>query len=347
MTTSERPPRVAVILVNWNGWQDCIECLDSLLAQNYPSFHVFLVDNASQDGSLDRIGAWCDHVQADPAWPRRRDGVDRLTDRLDTDPGARKVAYRRFDHPQENLPVSEPGCTLTLMQSGANLGFAGGNNVGLRAAGLDHFDYFWLLNTDTVVHRDALAHLVARAQQDPGIGITGSTLVHYHEPDTVQAVGGILDRWILPSHMGAHMPLTAVPGDPADVESRLTYIVGASMLVSAEFIKNVGYMQEDYFLYYEELDWAMRSVGRYRLAYAPQSIVYHKVGASSAQVMSDFSLRLLYRNRLRFLGRFFPQRVRPVLFYMAGEVLRHMVRGRWAHARHQASALWNARTLVK
>jgi GT2 family glycosyltransferase len=87
----------------------------------------------------------------------------------------------------------------------------------------------------------------------------------------------------------------------------MAYVVGASMLVSTAFVRDIGYMQDDYFLYFEEPDWACRGRQRFRLGYAPDSFVYHKVGASSAQVASLKSLNLLYRNRVRFMNRFLPE----------------------------------------
>jgi cellulose synthase/poly-beta-1,6-N-acetylglucosamine synthase-like glycosyltransferase len=77
--SSGRVPPVAIVLVNWNSWQDSVECLDSLLAQAYPDFHVFLVDNDSSDGSLEHIREWCAAPRRQVGW-RTHDGVTRVTD---------------------------------------------------------------------------------------------------------------------------------------------------------------------------------------------------------------------------------------------------------------------------
>ena len=86
---------------------------------------------------------------------------------------------------------------LTLIQSGANLGFAGGSNIGIEYALLRDADFVWLLNNDTVVEPGALGRLVARAQSDPNIGMCGSTLIYYHNRDVVQAYGGgTYNKWL-------------------------------------------------------------------------------------------------------------------------------------------------------
>ena len=92
-------------------------------------------------------------------------------------------------------------------------------------------------------------------------------------------------------------------------------------------------MQDDYFLYGEEIDWAARGAGRFRQCWAPRSIVYHKVGNSSAKVMPEFSMRLMLRNRLRFVERFYPDRIGAARRQMWWEWLRHILKRRFGAAR--------------
>jgi GT2 family glycosyltransferase len=298
------PPRVAVVLVNWNGWADCVECLDALFACDYPAFDVYLVDNASHDGSLEHIAAWCASPRAEAGW-RDFDGVRRYS----SGPAGPLSCRVHGTPPAQPIGAAGGAAQLHLIRAGGNLGFAAGNNIGMRAAGIDDYAYYWLLNTDTVVDRRALGRLVERAQADRGLGIVGSTLRYYSEPQRLQAMGGALMDpattafWCI----GIGQPVSSVPADPRGVEDQMAYVVGASMLVSTAFVRDIGYMQEDYFLYFEEPDWACRGRQRFRLGYAPDSFVYHKVGASSAQVASLKSLNLLYRNRVRFMNRFLPE----------------------------------------
>ncbi|ADI15956.1 glycosyltransferase family 2 protein [Truepera radiovictrix] len=226
---------------------------------------------------------------------------------------------------------------LTLLPSGANLGFAGGNNVGLRYALEQGADYVWLLNNDTLVEPDALTHLVARAQAGAAglpVGLCGSTLIYESRRDTVQALGGArYNRWWgTVAHIGRHRP-RELPIDAAAVERQLDYLIGASMLVSRPFLETIGLMQEDYFLYFEELDWAVRARGRFALAYAPQSVVYHKEGASiggndRARAAKSFTAdRYALQNRVRFTRRFYPYAL-PTVYLGLGVALINRVRRR-------------------
>jgi GT2 family glycosyltransferase len=327
---------VAIVLVNWNGWRECIECIDSVLAQTHQSFHLFIVDNDSQDHSMERIAAWCTAPAADPAW-RRQAGVDRYTDRS---PGA-AVPYRVVDRVDVMAPIAA-GCRVTLVRSGGNLGFAGGCNVAIRVAGLGGYSHFWFLNPDTVVERGALAELLAHMNGSLDMGIVGSTLLFYDTPDLVYALGGgRLDRRNgYGVHVGQGSSLSAVTMDGAAVERELTWVCGASMLVSTPFIRKIGVMQEDYFLYYEEADWAMRGSRQdYRLGFAPKSLVFHKSGANSSKIMPLFTAGFYYRSRLRFVSRFWPDRMAAAKRKLFLEMLGHLARRRWAAARLVAATL--------
>jgi len=336
-------PRVAIVLVNWNGWRHCVECLDSLLAQSYPNYHVFVVDNDSQDESVPRMVEWCAAPRAEPDWCSHAD-VKRVTGAGT----AGAIACRLIDRPDQALPPAPPGTQLTLIRSGGNRGFAGGCNVGIRAAGLEAFELFWLLNTDTVVHHDALAALVSRVSADETIGMVGSTIRYYDSPEKVQCLGGArLDMATMTSLLiGEGSSIQAVPVDGKSVETQMTYVMGASMLVSRKFVKDVGLLQEDYFLYYEEIDWAVRGRSRFKLGYAPASHVLHRSGATSSQVMPAFTSNLYYRNRLRFVSRFFPERLAAAKRGLAIDLMRHTLKGRWTHARIVAAALWDAPKLA-
>ncbi len=330
-------PRVAAILVNWNSWRNTVECLDSLLAQRFPGLHVFIVDNDSSDGSPGAIDDWCRMPRTAAGTPTH-DGVDRHS-RLR--PGV-PVGCRSAARDQGTLPEAASGCAVTLVRSGANLGFAGGCNVGIAAAGLRDFDFYWLLNTDTVVHRDALAALVDRARSDPRVGMIGSTIRWYDRPQVVQCMGGArMDaRTVDARHIGENTPIEQLAQRAAGVEAELSYIMGASMLVSREFVQDVGPMQEDYFLYFEEMDWAVRARGRFKLGYAQESHVFHKSGASSSDVVRAFATNLYYRNKLRFAQRFFPERLGATRRVMRRELMKAVLRGRWTTARIVATNLW-------
>lgn len=302
--------RVYIILVNWNGWRDTIECLESLRLLKYPDFRIVVCDNGSGDDSLQQIKNWADRHEVSFA------------------------GYQRNEDEAGGAPDVDP--LLTLIRNDENLGFAGGNNVGLRyALARGDADYCWLLNNDTVVEPDALSHLVARMQHQSGIGICGSTVLMYHDHSRIQALGGgHYCRWIgLPWHFG-HFSTSDKPINQKRAEAWMNYVEGASMLVSRQFFDEIGLLCEDYFLYFEEADWAIRAQGRFVLGYAPQSIVYHKVGgsigtSSNPAKMSYTSDYFNIRNRLLFTRRFYPAALPTVWLVIVGALLLRLSLGKW------------------
>ena len=306
-----------VVLLNWNGWRDTVPCLASLLASDPRPQRIVVCDNASGDNSGAEIARWAlQHVGAQ---------------------GFLHVSAEEAAAP--DIAARLHGSIVVLIENGANLGFAGGNNPGIRLALADPAcTHVWVLNNDTVVKPEALGRALERMQADPGIGLCGSTLLYFDEPDKVQALGGArYSRWSGRSrHVGAFLPAREVPANGHAVEPDLSYVVGAAMLASRAFIEQVGLMQEDYFLYYEEIDWAKRGAAkRFRLGYAPGSVVFHKEGASigtAASGGSPLSLYFLFRSRLRFCWRFHRAFVPSVIWFSLLDVARLAVRRRWPQA---------------
>lgn len=334
-----RPP-VAIILLNWNGWRDTLECLESCLKLDHPNVRIILCDNASTDGSVERVREWAEGSLPAPvegesgrrfAQPPAAKPV-----RLDILSAAEaKAGVRAF----EDLPV------LTVIETGENGGFAAGNNVGLDYASRCGARYHWVLNNDTVVAPEALGALVERMEQDPRIGQCGSLMAFYDQPDTLQLAGGCAyySAFGMARRLGADSPRDAAP-DPATVERRLGFVSAASCLVSDAFLRDIGPMCEDYFFYCEEIDWALRSRGRFRLGYAPDSHVYHKAGRSAGSKgvergRSAFSTYYLWRARRMVTGRY--HRVGyPGLYAMGlAQAALCLLRGQTAQARNIARAL--------
>lgn len=121
-----------------------------------------------------------------------------------------------------------------------------------------------------------------------------------------------------------------------NVSSKLDFIVGASMLVRKDVICNVGLMSEDYFLYFEEIDWALRLNGHYALTYASRSIVYHKEGASigtsskpATKRRSKLADYYSIRNRLLFTRLYFPEALPTVYLSMIVVILNRILRRQW------------------
>jgi hypothetical protein len=297
-----------IILLNWNGWRDTVECLESLFRLENDNFRVVVCDNASSDGSLHQIKEWAQGRVAVRA-------LNWELDRFSSPPVKKPIVYCEAASLTERDGIS-PDVRLILIQTGANLGFAGGSNVGLRFALQDPGCKFcWLLNTDTVVEPGALAALRRLVEHNPGIGICGSLTLSYYSPKQVQALGGkSYNYWTSRVRTLQPMFVDQIPASGAPFD----FVNGASMFVTRQFLETVGLMEESYFLYFEELDWAMRAKGRFLLGYASDSIIYHKEGAqagshSERMKRSLLSERFLSKNRVLFTRRYLPWALPSVL----------------------------------
>jgi GT2 family glycosyltransferase len=321
-------PRVHVLVVNYGGWSDTLECLESVFRLDYPDFRVIVCDNGSRDGSLEQIEAWADgRLTATPS-PNER------LRPLSQPPVHKPLSRAKYERAEAEQGGMESGdARLVLVQTGANLGFAGGNNVGLRyLLARAESGYVWLLNNDTVVAPDALKKLVDVAQADPAIGVVGARLSDYISPDVLQAAGGgRIRRW-----HGVGRPWTDEKnggGDPARIAEGLDYITGASMLIPLRVLKPVGLLDERYFAYSEEADWCFRvRAAGFRLAYCPTAHVWHKEGRSIGRgsPLQDYYIE---RNALMLVRRFFaPFLPLAIPYSMYRSLLPKLVRGEWDRA---------------
>lgn len=322
--------RVYIIIVNWNGWKDTIECLESLLLLGYRDFRVVVCDNGSQDDSLLRLRQWFE--------------------RGFSEPGGWQVISRTV---AENGGGSSDA-KFTLVTNETNLGFGGGTNVGLRyALSCGDADFCWLLNNDTVVEVSALAKLVERMEEVPDAGMCGSTVREYYDRAKIQALGGATYyKWLgIAWHIGRTITGDKLPNQSI-VEKKMDYVVGSSLLVRSDYLTDVGLMAEDYFLYFEEIDWAFRGRGRYSLVYAQNSIVYHKVGASIGTATNPMrkSYQCDYytlRNRLLFTRRYCPSALLGVYLCLVGELIVRLIVGRWDLAAMVCSLLLYGQSKAK
>lgn len=270
-------PKVYVILVNWNGWRHTLECLESLFRQDYHPFVVVVCDNGSEDGSWDHLQAWA--AGRLPFCGPQNPALAHLFQGSIPKP----IPFLCYDRTTAEAGGrdSDPAVPLVLIQTGANLGFGGGNNVGLRyALARGEAAYVWLLNNDTVVEPDALRSLVAKASQSSRVGAVGSTILDYFHPGRVLSLGGKRIRWVsgcVASMVGDSAPHRAACGPPSP-----DYIEGCSCLIPLETVREVGLFDPAYFHFWEDVDLGYRLTQEgYILLYAEGSRVYHKEGAST------------------------------------------------------------------
>jgi len=267
-------PSVAVVVLNWNGKQDTIECLESLDRVTYPNYDVVLVDNGSTDGSVSSF-------------------------------------RQRFPR-------------IPILETGANTGFAGGNNVGIRWGLEKGADYVLLLNNDTVVQADFLDELVSVAQSDRSIGFAGPKIYYYDyngSKDVLACAGAEFKIW---KGRLVHVGAGTVDRGRYDVVREVDYVEGSCLLARTEMISNVGLLNPDYFLYWEDTDWCIRAArAGYKAVYVPAARVWHKVPVRTegkgSQAYYYFGRNVIWLVRQHASGR---QRVRFALSFFFIEMWR-------------------------
>lgn len=258
---------VTVVIVNWNGGDDSIACLQSLQAMRTEGavVKVVVVDNASSDDSVSRL---TQHLGAH-GWQPCPSRIPR--------PESSRVR-------QVSAFTGAPGGVeqVLVVQALDNYGFAAGNNIGIAAADAHWVsDHYWLLNNDTWVAADTLSTLLDKMRAEPQVGICGATVLYADADRHVQSYGG---AWYsLRSGRGWALGMgTTYDPDITDAyaEARINYVSGASMFIRADALRQMGPLCEAYFLYNEEIDLSVRLPSSYRLGVATRALVYHKVGAS-------------------------------------------------------------------
>ena len=330
-------PRLGVVLVNYKGSADTLECLESLLRSDIP-IRVVVVDNASGDGSVERIVDWASGKQP---WEAPESQLAHLT----SPPLEKPVPMAVLTG--EDALVRAPGEErVALIEAGGNLGFAGGNNLGIRYLMQDPaIEAFWLLNNDTVVEPSAARALLATIRAEPGAGMIGTVIRYYHAPGTVQALGGMTFNPLTGANAGIHgnRPFKA-PWDGRAAARQAACVLGASLTATRRFIETVGLMSESYFLYFEEMDWALRNEGRFAIGLARGSIVYHKHGGSIGSSAkkggrSAQSEYWLLRARLLFYRRYYPWLLPLIWVQGAAQTGRRLLRRQPASFKAMTRAL--------
>ncbi|MEK7326115.1 MAG: glycosyltransferase family 2 protein [Chloroflexota bacterium] len=284
------PPRVAIIILNWNGLKDTLACLESLRRLDYPACEIVVVDNGSTDESVATI----------------------------------RAAY----------PV------VTLIETGENLGYVGGNNAGLKYAQSTKADYALLLNNDTEVDPGFLKLLVDVAENDPKVGIVGPMIYYYTQPDVIWSAGGAID-WNkgLPWMVGLDEREQGQFGtQPRPVD----FVTGCALLIKMPVVERVGLLDERFFAYYEETEWCAR-VARagYKILHVPQAKLWHKI-SPLARATSPTVHYYMTRNRLLFLRAAragWRAWLHTLLFEYARTLISWSLRPRWRGMRAQRDVM--------
>jgi len=291
---------LGVVIVTFNASDVILDCLESLLNAEPVDMRIVVVDNASTDNTQALIEDWA---------------AGRVSYEVPGDaPFALSPAPKPISIVSDaaNCP---PAPQITLIQSGLNGGFAGGVNIGLAAlAKVPEVSRFWVLNPDCMVAPETPALFANYEAGD--FSLLGGRVIYLEEKARIQMDGGLVNnRTGVTGNANLGAPVDTPPADP----SSFKFISGASMVASRAFYEDAGPMKEDYFLYYEEVDWAYRRGDR-PLAYCPEAVVHHRAGTSIGsptldRIASPFSHYFKHRGRLRFLRRHRPQAIPTAWLY--------------------------------
>jgi len=245
-------PSVSVILVNWNGRNDTLECLHSLAKVSYAPMHIIMVDNASADDSVDAV-------------------------------------KREFP-------------SVEVIPNKTNLRFAGGNNIGIKHALERGSDYILLLNNDTTVDAEFLTELVKAADADPGIGMVGAKIYYYDDPKRIWFAGGRIEWW---KGWISHIGLREEDRGQYDTARAVDYITGCCLLVKRPVIEKIGNLDEQFFMYGEDVDWCLRVCkAGFRLVYEPKAKIWHKLSVSAGGHFSWYKNWNKLKSTIRLVARY-------------------------------------------
>lgn len=275
MTTA---PKVDIVVLNWNGWEDTIECLESLFQMTYGNYRVVLVDNGSTDGSIERIKDWAS-------------GKRQVQSKYFIyDPNTKPIPVIEHDqHAPEAGRGKEP---LIIIRLKENIGFARGNNVGIKYALSDpEYKYILALNNDTIVRPDFLERMMDVFKEHPKAGLLGPKIVDYYSGKHWQGV--MLDRIDIFTTIMFFTPLKIffnrvpmskrylLPGRGAE---KVYGIAGCCMLFKSKILEEIGLFDETTFLGWEEYIIAEKLLKRgYETYAAAESIIYHKVARDTVR----------------------------------------------------------------
>ena len=301
--------KVFIVLLNYNGHQHSIECLESIYKLRYPNFQILLIDNSLTELSVNAIINWTkgELILEDTLFPEFLKPFI-----LKPVP----YVYVNEDNLDSTLNCAEK---LIIIKANKNEGFATGNNIALRAINNTKDDCFiWLLNNDTIVKADTLSQLVDyyyNSSIKPGI--ISSKLLYYYHKNNLNGIGGVYNRWLgISNHVG-ESEIDAGQYDNIDYNKKVQYVIGASMFISKAFLTDVGLLNEDYFLFFEEIDWVQRSkVNNWKLGFAPKSVLYHK---ESASISPETEKNILFEtsflsSKLIFTIKYF-KRALPIIYF--------------------------------
>ena len=230
------------------------------------------------------------------------------------------VSWTRDHHPE-----------VEILETGANLRWAGGNNAALRQLRAEGFaGKIFLLNNDTIVPQGSLERLVGALAQDPDAWAATPRICYAHDPARAWYDGGRIGRY---SGWIRHHGIRQVTGNLESGARYVEYGTGCALLLDSRVLREVGELDERYYFYGEDADYSLRiTEAGGRILHVPRALVLHKV-SSSLGAHTPRRLRLRSRSHIRLLREHWPRSRWPLLFFsqalfLGGHAVYHLWRGR-------------------
>jgi hypothetical protein len=251
-------PSVCAIVLNWNAYNDTRECIESLNKIEYDNFKIVIIDNASIDGSGEKLSR---------AYP-----------------------------------------DISFLKLNYNGGYAAGNNEGILWGLQKDFEYFLVLNNDTIVESDFLLPLIETLEADPSYGIVTGKVLYYNQHKHIYSAGGYFSKLFCTGVNGKFKAADEL-SPQEEMTQDISFVPGCMMLVQRKVFEHFGLLDEKYFLYFEDLEFSRRVSSKYKLGYIPSSRIYHKSGGGTR--WSNYTPTYLYYHSR---NRFWVFRDAPILY---------------------------------
>lgn len=291
---------LGVVVLNWNGIADTLACLESIYGDSSVPAYVVVVDNGSTDASVPGVLAW---LNAQPNYCVAPLPSEEVTT------GVREFRLRRL--PEGRAATSddrtatpeEQACVFAVIENERNLGFAAGNNVGIRYLLERSVEYVLLLNNDTVVAPDALAMLAMAMNAERPVQCMIPQIRYWSEPTRIWNCGGAWTWFGSPRYYHAEASIDVLEGQaPFTVD----FVTGCALIIRSSWLAEQGGLSERFFHGEEDVEfsWRMRAAAPRSMMCWPSAVVYHKVGSSVSRMAQLSRLPMVYchyLNRLIFL----------------------------------------------
>ncbi len=288
--------RCTVILTNWNGWKDTVECLESLIRQDYRDLDIIVVDNASSDDSIQRLRLW----SANQGKPVKTKFPAILTDTFTISP-KEFIELTAKEIVKFSVEDIKQKPTVYLIKNHINAGFAKGNNLAISfALTFLKTEYIFLLNNDTIAEHDAVSQLVHTIEKYPGFSVLQSAIYYYDDPHRVWNLGGKILPW---AQIKYYREVKKQQFQPID------FISGCALFGKADLFQSIGLLNDNFFHGEEDFEFSLRLKRNQRKAAVVfPSIIYHKIGMSVSKQWTNGDHKILNfaLNRIINMRNYFP-----------------------------------------